>query len=318
MSEKNPVNYYFVLNVSPRASPEEIKRAYLKLVKLYHPDKNRGSRLAEKKFQQINSAWEVLKDSDQRRLFDENLRKARLLKQKQQTRLQSFQKIKTVGAEKEKTKKAIDLEYPLKISLEDLCQSKVKTIQYFKPVNGVQIKSRLKVQIPLGAKQDTRLLFKGKGGSEGKKPFGDLYVKVLIKTHKIFKIIGDSSDLMVEQPISFVSAVQIQKVEVPSPYGFLSLKVEAPIQQEQILKIKGYGLRKNSEAGKGDLFIKFFVEYPVEKGDEIQLKMLKMPYEEQKIYVEQFKNAGFIYSKVLKFQKKIQELKKEYYPNEKA
>ena len=312
MSERNPINFYFVLNVSQTANPEEIKKAYLKLVKIYHPDKNKGRRLAEKKFQQINSAWETLKDPHKRKLFDENLKKAELLK-KEKAKL--FQTKNIDASLKQKPEKAIDLEYLLKISLEDLCQSKTKTIQYLRPVDGSQVKSFLKVQIPLGAKSGTHLLFKGKGGSEGKKVFGDLYVKVLIKPHKVFKIINNSSDIMLEYPLSFISAIQSSKIEVLSPYGFLSLKVKAPLEHGQVLKVKNYGLNKKSH--KGDFFIKFFVDYPSENGIKIQQQIKDMSYDQKKNYIEQFKNSSFIYPKVLKFQRKIQELKKEYYPNEK-
>ena len=314
MSGRNLINFYFILNVSPVAKTEEIKQAYFKLVKMYHPDKNRGNRLAEKKFQQINSAWEVLKDPHKRKLFDKNLKKAELLKKERVDSQRIFSAKQTVIKKKDK---AIDLECPLKVSLEDLCQSKMKTIYYLKPVNGSQVKSSLKVKIPLGAKQGTRLLFKGKGGSEGKKHFGDLYVKILIKTHKMFKIIDNSLDIIVEQPISFVSAIKNREIEVLSPYGFLSLKIEGPIQHGQILKIRNYGLNKDSKKKKGDLFVKFFIDYPVKESAKIQKKLKGMDYEQQKIYVEQFKNSRFVYPKVLKFQKKIQELKKEYYPNEK-
>ena len=280
------------------------------MVKTYHPDRNRGSRLAEKKFQQINSAWGLLKDPNKRKLFDENLRKAENLKKELWTQEPA------VLAQEEKNQ-AIDLEFLLKVSLEDLCQSKVKTIRYLKPVNGLQEKSHLKVQIPLGLKPGGRLLFKGKGGSEGKKNFGSLYVKVLITPHKIFKITDNSFDIVIEQPISFISAIQSQKVEILSPYGFLSLNVTPPIQDKQVLKVKDYGLRKNSKGERGDLFVKFFIEYPAEHGMKIQEQMLGMSYEEKKRYIEQFKKTGFIYPKVLKFQKKIQELQTKYYPNEK-
>lgn len=299
------------MNVSPKASSDEIKKAYLRLVKIYHPDKNRGSRLAEKKFQQINQAWKILKDINKRKLFDENLRQTRLLKQKSLAQTELHTK-----AVKKKKEKAIDLECPLKVSLEDLCQLKAKKIYYLKPINDTQKKSHLKIQIPLGAKQGTRLFFKGEGGAEGKTKMGDLYVKIFIKTHKVLKRIDNSYDLMLEYPISFTSAIQSKKLEAPSPYGFLSLRVSPPILNKQILKVKNYGLIKDSK-NKGDLFIKFFIEYPSEKGKEIQKKLLKLNYERQKIYIEQFKKASFIYPKVLKFQKKIQELKKEYYPNEK-
>lgn len=309
MRGKPPVNYYFILNVSPKAKTEEIKQAYLKLVRTYHPDRNKGSRLAEKKFQQINSAWEVLKDLNRRKLFDENLKKTELLK----TTLTNQKQV--VQARKGKNQ-AIDLEIPLKISVEDLCQSTIKIIHYLRPVNGNKRKSHLKVQIPLGVKPDARLLFKGEGGAEGKKNFGNLYVKILIKSHKIFKILDNSFDLIVEQPISFISAIQSEKIEILSPYGFLSLKVNTPIQPGQVFKVKNYGLNKSSKGEKGDLFVKFFIEYPVENGIKIQQKMLKMSYEEKKVYIKKFKNTSFIYPKVLKFQKKIQELKREYYPDE--
>ena len=313
---KNLINFYFVLNVPPSATTDEIRKAYLKLVKIYHPDKNKGSRLAEKKFQQINWAWEILKDSYQRKLFDDSLKKVELLK-KEKSNLYSSPQVKTADDSNKKKNRAIDLEYLLKISLEELCQSQVKTIRYLKPVNGSQVKSVLKVQIPLGARPGAHLLFKGKGGSEGKKVFGDLYVKILIKPHKVFKIAENSSDIILEQPISFISAVQNETIEALSPYGFLSLKIKPPLQEGQILKVRNYGLAKNSSGEKGDLFIKFFIDYPSEAGIKIKQQLGEMTYEKQKVYIKQFKDSSFIYPKILRFQKKIQELKKEYYPNEK-
>ena len=315
LSDKNPVNFYFILNVSQSAKTEEIRKAYFKLVKIYHPDKNKGSRLAEKKFQQINSAWEVLKDSKKRKLFDASLKKAEALKIEQLAWKSELSANKTESIKKQEKEKAIDLEHLLKVSLEDLCQSKLKKIHYLKPVNGSQVKSFLKVQLPVGAKEGTRLLFKGKGGAEGKKKFGDLFVKISIRTHKVFKIINGSLDIMLEKPISFISAIKSEKIEALSPYGFLSLKIQSPIEQGQVLKLRNYGLTGKDQ--KGDLFIKFFVEYPLEGGTKIKEQMKEMSYEQKKIYVEQFKESSFVYPKLLKFQKKIQELKKEYYPDEK-
>ena len=315
MSERKLVNYYFILNISPKASDDEIKKAYLKLVKIYHPDKNKGSRLAEKKFQQINQAWDVLKDSDKRKLFDENLKQASLLK-KEHLAKKSFIKNTSVENIKKKEEKAIDLECPLKVSLEDLCQLKVKKLHYLKPISGTQVKSILKIQIPLGANEGTRLLFKGEGGAEGTKKTGNLYVKIFIKSHKLLKRLDNSFDLMLNYPISFISAIQSETLEVLSPYGFLSLKISPPILDKQLLKVKNYGLIKDAKS-KGDLFIKFFIDYPLNKGLEIQKKLLKMSHGEQLKYIESFKNTSFVYPQVLKFKKKIQELKKEYYPNEK-
>ena len=78
MEPKKQINFYLVLNISPKSDSKEIKKAYMKLARLYHPDRNQGNKLAEKKFQQINSAWDILKDPQKRKAFDDRL----LLEQK--------------------------------------------------------------------------------------------------------------------------------------------------------------------------------------------------------------------------------------------
>ena len=304
MYKKNQANFYLILNISPQAHTHEIKKAYLKLAQTYHPDKNRGNKLAEKKFQQINLAWQNLKDPKKRKRVDENLKISKKLSQ-----TQSFLKEQE---QKKRKEKAIDLEFPLKISLEDLCQSQSKTIHYFKPVNGTKIKSSFEVQIPLGARSGTRLRFKSQGGAEGKKVFGDLYVRVQIEAHKMFYLTEKSRDLLLERPISFVTAVQAQKMEIPSPYGFLVLNVTPPLVNKQLLKIKGHGLPKNSNGEKGDLFIKILIDYPPKDSIKIQKQMEKLSLQQKKIYAEKFKDSSFVYPKVLKFQKRMKELQKRY------
>ena len=306
MNKKKQANPYFILNVSPQAKTEEIKKAYLKLVQVYHPDRNRGNKLAEKKFQKINSAWQILKEPKKRQLFDKSLKPA-------QTKdfIQSSKNSARSSGQKVIQEKAIDLEYPLKVSLEDVCQFRARTIHYLQPVNGSKVKNLLKVQIPIGAKQNSRLRFKEKGGAEGKKIFGDLYVRILIAPHPVFKLIRESMDIILERPISFVSAIQGDCIDVPSPHGLLSLELTPPVQHKQLLKIKEQGLFKNSEGKKGDLFVRIVIDYPLKNGDKIQKQIKNMTYSQKKIYVEKFKNPSFIYPKVLKFEKKLQQLQKK-------
>ena len=68
MPEKD---YYEVLGVDRSASEDEIKKAYRKLAVKYHPDKNQGDQEAEEKFKEVSAAFEVLKDSDKRRKYDQ-------------------------------------------------------------------------------------------------------------------------------------------------------------------------------------------------------------------------------------------------------
>ena len=164
------INYYLLLNVSSASKPEDIKKAYFKLARIYHPDKNRGSRLAEKKFQQINRAWEVLRDPRKRTLFD--------LKLKAQEKSKQALNKRRLSQENIRVEKRIDLEVSIRVSLEEACQSLYRKINYLKPVNGVNKKSSFEFQIPLGVKEETRLYFKGRGGAEGLEEFGDLYVKI--------------------------------------------------------------------------------------------------------------------------------------------
>ena len=309
MQQKNQSHFYLILGVSPQAPSKEIKRAYLKLAQIYHPDKNRGNKLAEKKFQQINEAWQILKDPKKRKVFDEHLNRAK--KKEREKNLFSNRSTHQPAQAIQKQEKPIDLEFSLTVSLEDLCQSRSKTIHYFKPVNGEKIKSALAVQIPLGAKPGARLYFKDEGGAEGKKIFGDLYVKIQIQPHTIFQLIKGSKDLILERPISFVSAVKDQKLEIPSPYGFLSLDLNPPIKHKQLLKIKGHGLPQNLKGDKGDLFVKIFIDYPLKDSVKIQKQMERMSFDQQKNYVEKFKGPSFIYPEVLKFQKRMQELKRK-------
>lgn len=59
-----------ILGVSQGASQDEIKKAYLKLAKKYHPDRNKGDKASQEKFSEINSAYETLGDSEKRKMYD--------------------------------------------------------------------------------------------------------------------------------------------------------------------------------------------------------------------------------------------------------
>jgi len=307
LSKKNFINHYRVLSVPSYASEEELRQAYLKLVKLYHPDRNKGRPLAEKKFQQINLAWETLREAQKRKRFDLKLKTQEELKEKakrlrESLSQQDFQEKKIRTGE-------IDLEVPVKLSLEEICRTQKKSFSYFKPVNGLREKSVFEFEIPQGVKEGTRLRFRKKGGSEAKAPYGDLYVKIRIRSHKLFKPLENPFDLLLEQPISVISAFQDKSLYSPSPYGFLTLELEPPLKNKQLLKAEGFGLIKNSKGDKGDLFIKILIDYPLNQEQKIKQKLKSLSFGEKKNYIESLKKDSPVFPKVLKFEKKIQELK---------
>ena len=303
MKKKPLINYYATLKVSSQVKTEELRQAYLKMVKIYHPDRNKGRPLAEEKFQQINLAWEALKDPVKRKKFDLKLK----TQKEQRVALLKARQKKPAG------KKEIDLEVPLKLSFEDICQLKKKKISYFRSINGLKEKSFFELKVPQGVQKGTRLRFKGKGGSEALEPYGDLYVKIKIRSHKLFKTLDKPFDLMLEQPVSIVSSFLDTKLSSLSPYGVISLEVLPPLENQQILRAEGFGLIKNEKGEKGDLFIKILIDYPLNKALNIKEELKKLPLEGKKSYVEALAKDSLIYPKILKFEKKIQEIKLKYY-----
>jgi len=121
--------------------------------------------------------------------------------------------------------------------------------------------SRVKLQIPAGIREGTRLrsLGNGEAGMSGGPP-GDLYVVVHIKEHKIFQ--RDADDLYCEVPIPFSVAALGGEIDVPTLEGRAHLKVPAGTQSGQMFKLRGKGIVNVNGHGHGDLFARLIVEVP--------------------------------------------------------
>src|SRR5438046_1107801 len=121
--------------------------------------------------------------------------------------------------------------------------------------------SRVKLQIPAGIREGTRLrsLGNGEAGMSGGPP-GDLYVVVHIKEHKIFQ--RDADDLYCEMPIPFSVAALGGEIDVPTLEGRAYLKVPAGTQSGQMFKLRGKGIVNVNGRGHCDLFARLIVEVP--------------------------------------------------------
>ena len=139
---------------------------------------------------------------------------------------------------------------------------------------------RIKVSVPAGVDTNQVIKIEGRGeaGRKGGKP-GDLYVRILIKKHSVFKRRGD--DLHVAAPVSFSQASLGGEVEVPGLDGkTILLKVPEGIESGKVLRISGKGIPHFSGFGKGDLYVELLVKTP------------KKLTKRQKELMEELKNAG--------------------------
>ncbi len=282
-------DYYSVLGVSRDATQKDIKRAYRKLARQYHPDVNPGDKKAEERFKEINEAYEVLGDDEKRRQYDQ------LGAQYQQWQQMGGQGsvpwedlMRQAGgggvhyefdntdsffdilnsffggglggrtgqprARQSAAMKGRDIEQEISITLEEAYHGTRRDFNR----NG----RRLSVNIPPGARTGTRVRVSGKGesGHSGGSP-GDLYLVVNVQEHPTFKRDGD--DLLVEMPVDLYTAVLGGEVEVPTLSGKVRLRVPPGTQSGQKFRLAGRGMpRLGNSREHGDLYVRILVQVP--------------------------------------------------------
>ena len=306
-------NPYFILNVPKNAEAEKIKKSFLTLARKYHPDKNKGNKLAERRFKQINEAYQILSDPEKRKSFDRewalktSVAKQTISESRPKT---DFKKSSAFTSRKEEP---IDLSLSFPVSLEEISQPKKSlTLNYSKPVNGRKEKTKLSLQLPRDTSPDTTLVFKGKGGGKGKKVFGNLYVKITLKPHKIFKI--KEKDVFLDLPLKFYDALLLKEVEVPTVYGQVIMKIPEEIHSKRLLRLKGMGLSKKQKGIRGDMFVRFILEFP--KGMESALKaefsyLKTLPLKKIKQMCRIYENKEELFPKVSHYKSLLLNLSRE-------
>ncbi|MGA1864990.1 MAG: DnaJ C-terminal domain-containing protein [bacterium] len=155
-------------------------------------------------------------------------------------------------------RKGQDMIYALSISLEDAARGLKKSISIRQ---GSQTR-QVNVEIPKGIKSGQKIRLAGQGQSipDGKGKPGDLYLKIDITPHPIFKQTG--SDLHLDRTINLTQAVFGTTLEVPTLEGNRQLKVPPGIQSHTMMRLKGYGMPKFKSSEKGDLFVRVKVKTP--------------------------------------------------------
>lgn len=290
-------DYYKVLGVSKSASDAEIKKAYRKKALELHPDRNKGNPRSEDQFKQLNEAYAVLSNKEKKRNYDTYGDEQFHKKFTQEDIFRDFDMDEIFrgfggraggrsagfgfggdpfadffggrgGGRPTSGAKGEDVERHIYISLEEACFGAEKIISF----DGERQDTNIK--IPAGITEGKRLRLAGKGQPSpfGGKP-GDLYLKIHIQEHPIFKLEND--DIVVDHEITLSDALLGASIEVPTLYGKKSVKVPPCTQSHSKLRLKGIGPSRTGKE-KGDQMVRLIVKYPKTLTEEQRNLILKL------------------------------------------
>ena len=166
--------------------------------------------------------------------------------------------------------KGVDLVYDLSVTLEEVATGVSKQIA-FRKENGELAK--VNVKIPPGISTGKKLRIPGRGlkGGAGAPP-GDLYIKIGVKDHPVFR--REGSDLHLDKEIQFTQAALGSSAEISTLDKTCKIKVPPGTQSHKKIRLKGYGLPHFNGKGKGDLYVRFVVNIP-KKLDKKQRSLLE-------------------------------------------
>ena len=287
-------DYYKILGVDKGAGEKDIKQAYRKLARKYHPDVNPNNKAAQEKFKEINEAYEVLSDADKRRKYNELGANWQAYEQYQRAGGQGpFQwggggaQYRSVNPEEferifgglggdlggfsdffstffgggfetaraqPRARRGQDIEQAIEISLDEAYRGATRLVH--------KDGRRLEIKIPAGVKTGSKIRYAGEGapGARGAAS-GDLYLQVQIASHPTFERDGD--DLKCEIPVDLYTALLGGEANVPTLKGQLALKVPAETQAGKTFRLAGQGMPKLNEPNAfGDLYAKARVVLP--------------------------------------------------------
>ena len=270
-------DYYKILGVERGAAEDEIKKAYRRLARKYHPDVSKEAN-AKEKFQEVAEAYETLRDKEKRAAYDslgsyrpgqdfrpppdwfdrfgtgqgEDLRGVDLsdlfesmgIFGRAQGRRGGFGRSIPIPGE--------DYEVVVRLALDEAYRGTERELQ----LNGRAFRAR----IPRGATDGQRLRLRGKGGpgANGGPP-GDLYLQIALEPHPLYRVSGH--DLEIEVPIAPWEAALGAQVEVPTLEGRVTMKVPPGSKGGQKLRLAGKGLPRPG-GGAGDLYAALNIVVP--------------------------------------------------------
>jgi curved DNA-binding protein len=288
-------DYYKTLGVQKDATAADIKKAYRKLARQFHPDVNKSAD-ASKKFKEVNEANEVLSDPSKRKRYDQlgpdwerfaqgggasqrggngggfqwvytGTPGANPFEGGESDFSDFFQSVFGSGfgqaapgngtrRRTARSRAIADVEYPIEVTLAEAYKGGERVLELQDEVGRAK---RLSVKIPAGVRDGQRIRLAGQAAG------GDLYLQVKVKPHPLFTRDGD--DLRLELPVALHEALLGAEVTVPTLKGRVSLRIPPETQNGRTIRLAGQGMPR-AGGGFGDLFVTVKVVLPTKLNDK--------------------------------------------------
>lgn len=288
-------DYYKLLGVARDAKAEDISKAYKKLARKHHPDLNPGNKEAEEKFKEINEAYEVLKDPEKRKLYDqlgpdwqhgqqfkgnpgfENMHFNFNGQDVDGADFSDFFESLFGGAGRggrgsqfgpdpfggfsSRPRRGRDVEAELPLTLEEVMRGGKRHVTLQMPKGP----KTLEVTVPPGIRDGAKLRLSGQGDpSPGGGAAGDLFLRIRYQTHPRFRV--DGENLHCDVALAPWEAVLGAKVPVPTLEGEVELTIPPGSSSGRKFRLRGKGL--GSADKRGDLLVKVMIRVPTELNPE--------------------------------------------------
>ena len=288
------VDYYKILGITKSASEADIKKAYRKMARKYHPDLNPNDKKAEKNFKEINEANEVLSNPENRKKYDkygEHWQNGEAYEQQKKQRQQDYQRRSqgsgssggysqedfsdmfgdmfggaSSGRRTNARFRGQDYNSEIQLSLKDVYKTQKQVIT----VNGKNIR----ITIPAGVENGQNIKIKGHGGKGvNNGPNGDLYIQFSIINNTKFK--RDHNNLHLTVDLDLYTALLGGELMVDTFDGKVKLTIKPETENGAKVKLKGKGFPKYRKEGQfGDLYITYQLKIPT-KLNEKEIELIK-------------------------------------------
>ncbi len=284
-------DYYAILGVKRDAAADDIKTAYRRLARKYHPDVSKEKN-AEEKFKEMAEAYETLKDPEKRAAYDQlgshtagqEFRPPPDWGQQFAQHQGSFEDFdlsdlfaafgqrsaREPGGSGGGPRRGHDYEAGVQLSFDQAFKGteislEMNGLEWDEHGNGRRVPRTITVRIPRGVGSGEKLRVPGKGGQGFRGgPAGDLYLDIEVEEHPLYRVAGQ--DIYVDLPLAPWEAVLGTSVSLPTPAGKVSLKVPANTRAGQHLRLGGRGLARGSGT-PGHLFAVVRIDVPTVTDD---------------------------------------------------